>query len=252
MEDFKEYKLPLTVIFVDIKKAAHTVLTSNGSSSQALFLACSNGFLTRLQKTIRTALKKGAIDEEAADTIRLSQFIKGLIYDDILLVNLRLRERTDHPPKFMDLLDMVRKQENELKRRKEQRKTGKEAQSKQVLQVDVSAEILQRLQALEMQSKQEAASKISIASKSTTVPEVEHNQDLQYAQFATTTNRPRFCFKCGQDGHMQRNCPNTANDNLVKQKLISFVAPPRRNRSMDQGNYRRRRQLGNSASNQAQ
>ena len=217
-----------------------------------------SSFLTRLQKTLKLALKKNAISEEIMDSVRLKQFVKGLIHDDILLVNLRLRERFNSPPKYINLLEMVRKQEMELQLRNDQRNAGKSAHAKQaasIQSIQPSDAVLQRIQALELETQQlrrsfvtptQSAAVNSAQAQSSPPAPVQH----QYSNTQDNSRRPNFCFKCGEEGHIQRRCPNASNDHLVKQKLLKIVLPSPSNNS-SQGNGKGRRPTGNSTSDKS-
>ncbi|XP_072030584.1 modulator of apoptosis 1-like [Amphiura filiformis] len=217
-------------------------------------------FLTRVQNTIRMALRKKAIIQESANHLRLRQFIKGLVHDDILTVNLRLREMEDNPPRYMTLLDMVRRQEKELLTRNELRKKGKgvTAQTRKVqeeVRRETESSLGRRLQSLELEAKQlrsqlakenpkVESSSYQLTSMSRPVDQGTPATPIQtptksQAAPATTQGRPGFCFKCGENGHMRRECPNPPNDDWVRRRLIQHVS------QKQTGNPSRRQMWGN-------
>jgi len=42
------------------------------------------------------------------DLVRVEQLIRGAVESDLMLLQLRLRERKNHPPNFLTLLNEVR------------------------------------------------------------------------------------------------------------------------------------------------
>ena len=72
-------------------------------------------FLTRLQNCLRKVLRRGVVPQAQANKVRLNQFIRGILFDEMILVNLHLRDKVDQPPSFLTLLSLVRKQEDEAK-----------------------------------------------------------------------------------------------------------------------------------------
>ena len=76
-------------------------------------------FLTRLQTVLRRALRRGIVPSDQSNHVRLIQFIKGVILDEMLLVNLHLREKANQPPSFLTLFI------SSQARRRSQAQTGK-------------------------------------------------------------------------------------------------------------------------------
>lgn len=64
-------------------------------------------------------VQKGGLCADCADKVRLEQLLRGAIASDMMLVNLRIRERKDKPPSFLQLLKEIRTEEEyEASRRK--------------------------------------------------------------------------------------------------------------------------------------
>lgn len=68
-------------------------------------------FLRRLESSLTKVVQKGGLPADRADRARVEQLLRGGIEADLMLIRLRLRERTDKPPNFVDLLSEIRTEE---------------------------------------------------------------------------------------------------------------------------------------------
>ncbi|XP_019210358.1 paraneoplastic antigen Ma1 homolog [Oreochromis niloticus] len=76
-------------------------------------------FLRRMERSLSKVVKKGGLSPALIDKARLDQLIKGATGSDLMLLSLRLRERKDNPPTFLQLLNEVRiEEEHEASRRR--------------------------------------------------------------------------------------------------------------------------------------
>lgn len=77
-------------------------------------------FLRRIEKSLTKVVQKGGLMSHMMDKARIEQLIRGAAFDsDLMLLQLRLRERKDHPPTFLELLNELKTaEENELARRR--------------------------------------------------------------------------------------------------------------------------------------
>ncbi|XP_029350188.1 uncharacterized protein LOC115036194 [Echeneis naucrates] len=76
-------------------------------------------FLRRLERSLTKVVQKGGLLPQRADRARIDQVIRGTTESDIMLLNLRLRERKEKPPTFLKLLSEIREEEEyEIARRK--------------------------------------------------------------------------------------------------------------------------------------
>ena len=146
-------------------------------------------FLTRLQGILRKLVRKGAAKKEKSDSLLIEQFIKGVLFDEILLVNLRLKDLKKNPPTYLTLLQLVRREEAEQQAKMSRRGDG-----------DVSV--------VEVNPKQ-VRSRTQVAEK----PVKRRQNDV----------RPRFCYRCGEDGHYKTKCDKTENLQRVNDQLIAFL-----------------------------
>lgn len=56
-------------------------------------------------------VQRGGLPLGCADKARLEQLLRGAVASDLMLVNLRLRERKEKPPTFLQLLKEIRTEE---------------------------------------------------------------------------------------------------------------------------------------------
>uniref|UniRef100_A0AAY4ERH9 Uncharacterized protein n=1 Tax=Denticeps clupeoides TaxID=299321 RepID=A0AAY4ERH9_9TELE len=68
-------------------------------------------FLRRLEQLLDRLVQRGGLPPNCADRARLDQILRGAIVSDLMLVNLRLRERKAAPPTFLQLLKEIRAEE---------------------------------------------------------------------------------------------------------------------------------------------
>ncbi|XP_048104195.1 paraneoplastic antigen Ma2 homolog [Alosa alosa] len=68
-------------------------------------------FLRRLEQSLNRVVQKDGLPFGCADKARLEQLLRGAIASDLMLVNLRLRERKTKPPTFLQLLKEIRTEE---------------------------------------------------------------------------------------------------------------------------------------------
>lgn len=64
-----------------------------------------SAFLRRMERVLNNVVQRGGLQPAFADKARLDQLIKGATRSDMMLLNLRLRERRDQPPTFLQLLN---------------------------------------------------------------------------------------------------------------------------------------------------
>ncbi|XP_039623538.1 paraneoplastic antigen Ma1 homolog [Polypterus senegalus] len=68
-------------------------------------------FLRKLEHLLIKVVKKGGLSGSRADRARIDQLIRGATESDMMLVQLRLRERREKPPTFLMLLCEIREEE---------------------------------------------------------------------------------------------------------------------------------------------
>ncbi|KAL0166881.1 hypothetical protein M9458_038725, partial [Cirrhinus mrigala] len=68
-------------------------------------------FLRRIEKSLTKVVQRGGLSPANADNARVEELICGAVESDTTLLQLRLRERKEHPPTFLSLLNEVREAE---------------------------------------------------------------------------------------------------------------------------------------------
>ncbi|XP_071961243.1 paraneoplastic antigen Ma2-like [Antedon mediterranea] len=74
-------------------------------------------YLSRLQSSLRQIVQKGGIAADKANQALLKQFLKGTLFDQLLLVDLHLRDQVVNAPTYLTLLGQVRRWEEECQRK---------------------------------------------------------------------------------------------------------------------------------------
>uniref|UniRef100_A0A3Q1HIA0 Paraneoplastic antigen Ma1 homolog n=1 Tax=Acanthochromis polyacanthus TaxID=80966 RepID=A0A3Q1HIA0_9TELE len=68
-------------------------------------------FLRRLERSLTKVIQKGGLPVSQIDRARVEQLLRGAVTSDLMLIRLRLRERKNNPPNFLELLSEVRSEE---------------------------------------------------------------------------------------------------------------------------------------------
>uniref|UniRef100_A0A9J7YAK6 Uncharacterized protein n=1 Tax=Cyprinus carpio carpio TaxID=630221 RepID=A0A9J7YAK6_CYPCA len=68
-------------------------------------------FLKRLEQALTKVIQRGGLSVAAANRVRVEQLLRGAVAADLMLVNLKLRERKENPPSFLELLSEIRSEE---------------------------------------------------------------------------------------------------------------------------------------------
>lgn len=210
----------------------------------------SSDYLQRLQSLLCTAVKRGGVKRVNTDRHLLKQFKRGC-WDHSLVLQLELKNET--PPNFAELLLQVRTEEDR-KASKHDRMQRHFGSSKTKLSVNVHSvpdvslcdsnsnllqsyisetESLRRQVAqLQMQlngkkhkkgQKQEFKAAVLSNNSSPPVAEAQAHQVMSHnAPALRPQPRAWFCFKCGEDGHIARNCDKPLNKALVDQKYTEL------------------------------
>ncbi|KAJ8039616.1 Paraneoplastic antigen Ma1 [Holothuria leucospilota] len=200
-------------------------------------------YLSRLQTKLRQVIRKGGISPENVNSARLRQFVRGLLFDEMLITSLHLRDAENDAPGYISLLKMVRRYEEEQAIKLQQRKSQNHPPKKPgtALANSVSASrpeephppadprkreeenLTDRLLRPEGEVK---ALKLVGDPQTAQYPVPAAIMTPEYRQWTSGPTRhpsPNFCFRCGRTGHISRNCSNEADVQEVNRKLIKFV-----------------------------
>ncbi|KAL1249378.1 hypothetical protein QQF64_020383 [Cirrhinus molitorella] len=202
-------------------------------------------FLKRMEKSLTRVAQKGGLAGNNVDRARIEQLIRGAVESDLLLLQLRLRERRENPPTFLVLL---KAEESEAARhslgstarptpRPRQKFSGlaavKELRTENTGGHPKGPEVM--LESKPVQSRRGAD----------TLADLELSKEPLKPEQSDTFAKPRFeltredyfCYKCGEDGHIAPRCRATENYSLVIQKLVQSLRKARNDRTEQGGKH---------------
>ncbi|XP_037744095.1 paraneoplastic antigen Ma1 homolog [Chelonia mydas] len=188
-----------------------------------------SAYIQRLEKLLQRAIMRGAVAVEQMDWIRLAQIVRGVQYQNPILLHLRLRAQQENPPCYSRLIKEVREEEErqaagEVWEVQSHQEAGTASmQMPKALMVNPQEEIIQRVQVL-TQKVAELENTINPAKTSRyKEPPAAMVQKTTFRATAPPRQQGRgqsfFCYRCGQDGHTAARCQNAENPTLVYQKL---------------------------------
>lgn len=70
-------------------------------------------FLRRIEHALTKVVFRGGVTANQRDRVRIEQLLRGAVESDLMLVQLRLRERKDSPLSFLQLLTEIREEEDQ-------------------------------------------------------------------------------------------------------------------------------------------
>uniref|UniRef100_A0A6I8SD58 CCHC-type domain-containing protein n=1 Tax=Xenopus tropicalis TaxID=8364 RepID=A0A6I8SD58_XENTR len=153
------------------------------------------------------------LEGKSENRTRLEQVIRGAVYEELLILQLKVKDRLENPPDFPQLLREVREEESKRSAREQSKvsvnqanislahKTVGERDTKLYEQIDYLSKKMEELLAAQAKGK---------------YPQIPRPQHL-----VNQTRRPRgnrFCFRCGEDGHTAPICDNPRNESKVAQR----------------------------------
>lgn len=216
-------------------------------------------YLRRLEKVLSKAVQKGGLPSASRDRVRVEQLLRGATSEsDILLLQLRLKERLSNPPSFMELLSEIRVEEDQKVTKRNlttSTHTVRTADDRAAHSAEVDT-LKSQVQALEtkvqqlsvkerppvlpidpeVQSLKEQVASLQLLNQlreqsamqeSPTTPD-KYSQRFKNYKSAfkpkkshnTTDDQSVFCYRCGEDGHTTKTCSGTDNPSKVINKLI--------------------------------
>lgn len=220
-------------------------------------------FLRRMERLLSKVVQRGGLPAKNMDKARLEQLLKGAVGSDLMLIQLRLRERKDTPPTFLELLREIRAEEEYEASRAKLNPSVRAIHPK--TQVDPNHSEIQNLRdeirgvksmfaALASQHPKNVAdipenrsnererdketnmdSEVEALKKQVKQLQQKVKSKVSYqaetSPTVRTVNAPnrksdadeRFCYRCGESGHMAGKCRNPENQNKVIQKLIQAL-----------------------------
>lgn len=228
-------------------------------------------FLRRLERALTKVVQREGLPANKMDRARVEQLLKGAVNADLMLLQLRLRERQDNPPNFLDLLREIRKEEEyeaskvKLSQSVHTVHAKVQAENKQSEIQNLRAEIKEvksMFAALATQTQPEAETPEKHPSHTENAtsldPEVQalkkQVKHLQQKMNSKTKNRQnttspttvmavntptkqnetteeRFCYRCGETGHLANKCNRPENQSKVIQRLLQALKKVKTNNS---------------------
>lgn len=135
-------------------------------------------FLRRLERSLVKVIQRGGLPASGKDQARLEQLLRGAIASDLMLIQLRLRERRAAPPNFLQLLTEIRAEE--------EYETSRKKLSASVHQVHANTEVDTRqaeIQKLKAEIKELKSMVAAVVTKTT------HDKD-DYMEFKSSSAPP--------------------------------------------------------------
>ncbi|KAI3370897.1 hypothetical protein L3Q82_007406 [Scortum barcoo] len=146
-------------------------------------------FLRRLERSLSKVIQRGGLPASHMNTARLEQLLRGAVASDLMLIQLRLRERRAAPPNFLQLLTEIRAEEEyEISRKKlsasvQQVHTNPEVDTRQADIQNLKAEIkeLKSMVATVVTKSAHVKDDYREAKTISTPPDSENRQDAELA-----------------------------------------------------------------------
>ena len=174
-------------------------------------------YLNRLYLKLEELKDRKIITVSDGPMVLLRQFNYGCI-DDSIILKLRLEEKEDDPPDYGSLLLALRKEEAKRTKKtlvqkyaRSQAMTQKEDDDMIKLRKEVEALKAQLAQAKPKSPSKETSPPKEQMKKTSTTSKSDQSQGAK--------KKLRFCFKCGEDGHVVWKCNNPPNTDLVSKKF---------------------------------
>lgn len=198
-------------------------------------------YLQRLQAVLSTAIKRGGVSEVNANKQLYKQFIRGC-WDQTLLLTLQQRFKSESPPDFSELLLQLRTEEERrsVKIDRMQRHFGSSKvkpslhfqtvpepplkHDHDIVQkyITETESLRKQVAELQMQLTEKRSQRRERRQQKTTeivdLPPVAAAEMHVQQPACQPAPKAWFCFKCGETGHIARQCENPPNKELVDKK----------------------------------
>lgn len=204
-----------------------------------------SAYLHRLQVALNRVTKRGGVTHEEVDKHLLKQFCRGC-WDNTLLNTLQLEQKKSSPPKFSDLLLMIRSEEDRQQAKSRRMKThigitkqraqvqfhgayGCEPEEKNDRNAKAIEDLRKQVASLQHQLATFMSQKKTKGDSSKGFVGNSQSRMSRLDDAGTCMQRqarrkqiykpkPWYCFNCGEDGHIASCCTDTTNPRLVADK----------------------------------
>uniref|UniRef100_A0A3P9BLT2 CCHC-type domain-containing protein n=1 Tax=Maylandia zebra TaxID=106582 RepID=A0A3P9BLT2_9CICH len=176
-------------------------------------------FLRRLERSLTKVVQRGGLPSHRVDRARIDQLIRGATQSEIMLLQLRLRERKEEPPAFLKLLSEIREEEDHARLRSEL----KELTSKRS---DAELMLKQTKKVAEAGAENELTV-MAVSQGSTQTDSTKRDGRARRSKvnrpYAAKDSESYFCYRCGENGHIATRCMAPENTAKVIQRLLGAL-----------------------------
>uniref|UniRef100_A0AAY4A820 CCHC-type domain-containing protein n=1 Tax=Denticeps clupeoides TaxID=299321 RepID=A0AAY4A820_9TELE len=160
-------------------------------------------YLLRIDKLLHSVLRKGGLHVADMDKTRIEQVVRGSLVHDLVALRVRMTYKLKPAPTFTELLRDVREEEDLIMERPGAKLT-------RLLSLSVSSPSLD-----------------AQAPPWNTGKNVERRPSakVKFEKQEKFRRDDVFCYKCGEDGHFQRECQNPENLRKVNKRLLKLRQP---------------------------
>ncbi|KAI7790012.1 putative paraneoplastic antigen Ma1-like protein [Triplophysa rosa] len=189
-----------------------------------------SAYILIFDRMLHSMLRKKGIEYSAMNHLRMQQIVRGALSSDFVAMRLRMTHKLCTPPSFNKLMQEVREEETLLKDRNSVQSNvavsvvspSRNVSSTNTNMGDSEVEKLKK----EIRGLKNEVSRLTAAVKEP----ISHDHPAVHslpAAAESTPSRPVnkanvFCYRCGEDGHLKRDCTSEENLRRVNQRLIKM------------------------------
>ncbi|XP_062381732.1 paraneoplastic antigen Ma1-like [Sardina pilchardus] len=213
-----------------------------------------SAYVLRLDKLLHSVLRKGGVSLTDLDKTRIEQVARGALSHDLVALRIRLTYKLRSAPSFTELLCDVREEEAMILERPAAPLVAASAMVGPVEYATVSAvspwrepspvsvatekgpsieSLTKEVEELKTEVTRLLSFAVSSPSVAAQTPPQSFSQKSEGRSFTRAHGERQdkpyradvFCYRCGEDGHFQRECQNSENLKKVNQRLIKLKRP---------------------------